>query len=98
MMSDQPSAGRELDVLVARALDLPEGAYSTELMASWEVAQWLSHRGYKIDVDTWAGGGSSVRISSPVDEERAFHGATPAEALCRAAVAMAEEGEAKGAS
>ena len=90
-MSEQPSAGRELDVLVARALDLPEGAYSTELMASWQVAQWLSERGYQIDVDTWAGGGSTVRITSPVDDQRAFHGATPAEALCRAAVALAAD-------
>ena len=88
-MSELPSAGDELDVLVARALDLPEGAYSTELMASWQVAQWLSERGYQIDVDTWAGGGSSVRVASPVDEQRAFHGATPAEALCRAAIALA---------
>jgi len=92
-MEDAPGAGRELDQLVAAALDLPDAYYSTDLAASWQVAEWLSSRGYRVDVDVWNTGGASVRISSPVDEERAFHGLTPAVALCRAAIAVSEQGE-----
>jgi len=63
--------------------------YSTDLAASWEVASYLSTRGYTVDVDNWEGGAASVRLRTPVDGEQGFVGPTPAVAMCRAALAVA---------
>jgi hypothetical protein len=99
-MTGEPAAGRMLDALVHERLfhqspwegeaylpDLPY--YSTDLAASWQVAGRLRELGYRIDVDTWAGGGTSVTLTSLVDGKQVFHGSTPAEAICRAAVGTA---------
>jgi hypothetical protein len=64
--------------------DLP--AYSGDLLASFEVAEFLRGQGYTVDVDTWTGGAAVVRLRDPVEEEQSYVGATPAEAICRAAL------------
>ncbi len=66
--------------------DLPY--YSTDLVASFSVARKLKSDGWVVDADNWVGGGASIRIRNPVEDELAFVGKTPAEALCRAAVAV----------
>lgn len=90
-MSDTPlSAGRELDALVHQRVFNQENAdppyYSTDLLASFEVARFLRGEGYTVDVDNWANGMTVVRLKSPVEEEQGFVGDTPAEAICFAAL------------
>ena len=63
--------------------------YSTDLAASWEVAEHLGRQGYTVDADAWAGGLASIRVRSPVDAEQLFAGESPAVAVCRAAVSLA---------
>lgn len=92
-------AGRELDARIheqvfgerapadgALSPDVPY--YSTDLVASFSVARKLKSDGWVVDADNWVGGGASIRLKNPVEEERAFVGKTPAEALCRAALAV----------
>ena len=101
-MSEELSAGRDLDALVhdrvfgqspylgeQYADDLP--SYSTDLGASWEVAAHLQEQGYKVDVGNWPGGIATVTLTSLVDGQQVFAGETPAVALCRAALAIAAE-------
>ena len=101
MEGDQLPAGRDLDVLIHRRVfdgdggEVPEAPgpprYSTDLAASWRLAERLHQQGYRVDVDTWAGGAATVTLTSPVDDPRTFAGETPAHALCRAALAVSEE-------
>jgi hypothetical protein len=101
-MSDELTAGRPLDARVHEqvfgqspyrdeqyAEDLPY--YSTDLAASWQVAEHLQAQGYRVDAGNWPGGIATVTLTSPVDEPQVFAGATPAVALCRAALAVAAD-------
>ena len=99
-MSHEPSAGRMLDARVHQQVfgqaayrgeeyagDLPY--YSTDLAASWQVAEYLQAQGYRVDAGNWPGGIATVTLSSPVGDRQVFAGETPAVALCRAALAVA---------
>ena len=84
VFGQQPYAGN------GYADDLP--FYSTDLAASWRVAEHLASLGYRIDSHTWVGGLASITLRSPLDDEETFHGDTPAVAVCRAALAVAQAG------
>ena len=65
--------------------------YSTDLAASWQVAEYLASQGYRVDSHAWIGGTASITLYSPIDDEESFVGDTPAIAICRAALAVARD-------
>ena len=96
---DDLPAGRRLDAAVHQRVfgaqlpspdEEPEELpyYSTDLVASFQVLTFLKAQGYLVEVDTWTGGAAVVRLKALVEEEQSFVGATPAEAACRAALAV----------
>jgi len=90
-------AGRELDARVhAQLFRQPSGAegvvphYSTDLGDSFRVVEALQREGYRVDVSYW-GDQPCVTVTSPLDDPRTFTAATPAVALCLAALAVTND-------
>lgn len=91
----QLPAGRALDMLVhtnvfGRPLPGETGDpvpyYSSDIAASWEVVQYLTGLGYRLDAANWQGGVASLTLTSPLGDIQTVAGESPAAVVCRAAL------------